>query len=111
MGLKSKHARSISFFGSLSPRNMSISSSWAMPQPSAPAVFGLLRIDVQYLHPFTLPGHRSEPALETLVERRRRVAHEVAVQLPQRLRDFRTLHVKLERIRQEPANPPGGWGW
>jgi hypothetical protein len=46
-------------------------------------------------------GDRRELALEQLVERRARITHDVAVELPQRLGDLRPVGVELERIRQE----------
>ena len=48
-----------------------------------------------------LAGYRRELALEELVERRARVAHDVAVEPEQRLGDLGAVGVELERVRQE----------
>ena len=42
-----------------------------------------------------------ELALEELIERRGRIAHDVAVERPQRLGDLRPIGIELQRIRQE----------
>ena len=46
-------------------------------------------------------GDRGKLALEQLVECRGRIAHDVAVELPQRLRDLGAIGVEFERVRQE----------
>src|ERR1700722_13227931 len=46
-------------------------------------------------------GDRRELALEQLIERRRGVAHDVAVEPPQRLGDLGPMGIELERVRQE----------
>src|SRR3984957_19550582 len=46
-------------------------------------------------------GDRRELALEQLIERRRGIAHDVAVEPPQRLGDLGPMGIELERVRQE----------
>ena len=47
-------------------------------------------------------GDGGELALEQLIECRGRIAHDFAVERPQRLGDFRPVGVELERVRQKP---------